>query len=305
MKLSAVAPSYLDEAEQFRLLKRCGFDATDFALRHYLARTGKIGDMEGFTDRKLKKYFTEIKKLADEAGVEIYQTHGHGGSHPGAFEFDYDEMTARCIASIKATHYLGSKYCVIHPVIMPERRYDILKKEAFDKSVEFYRRLIPTLEKYDVYCCIENMFVSDKVYGHICSTILSHAKEMVDMCEVLGDRFRICLDVGHSAVTQDDPAEAVRICGDRLVCLHTHDNDGISDLHAMPYTAYSKPAGMKWDPLRIDWNEFMKALKEIDYKGTFSFEIVPPGPREIKEAGYLYLSAIGRHLVSLMDKGDE
>ena len=303
MKISTTASALpVTEKEQFAFLKKCGFDATDYSLGRYFDRSKIMGDMDTITDEQIKEYFTTLKAEADKVGFEFGQTHGAGGGHPSSFDYDYEEMANRAIASIKATHYLGSKFCVIHPVIMPGRRYDILKKETFDKSVEFYRRLIPTLEEYNVYCCIENMWLRDPVYGHICSTILSHAEEMAEMCEVLGDNFRICVDVGHCNLTQDDPAEMVRICGDKVACLHVHDTDGISDLHTFPFSAQAKPAGMKWNPMRTDWADFMKALDDIDYKGNLSFEITVPGPAELKEDGLKYLAAIGRYLVSLRQK---
>lgn len=301
MKISVTNGVPATETEQFAFLKECGFDATDFSLGKYFDRTGMFGDIDNVTDEQIKEHFTMLKECADKVGFEIGQTHSAFSGHPRGYDFDYDEIVKRQIASIKATHYLGSKYCVIHPIIMPGRRYDLLNKEAFDKSVEFYKRLEPTLIEYDVYCCIENMWVSDPVYGHICSTILSHAQEMVDMCNVLGDRYKICLDVGHGPLTQDDPAEMVRICGDKLVCLHTHDNDGILDLHTFPYSAHGAPYGTKWKPMRINWEDFMKALDEVDYRGNLSFEMTPPGPEALRKPGLEYLAAIARYLISLRE----
>lgn len=301
MKISCTLPTFIPDVEAFAFLSKCGFNATEFALRHYFLDGCMFGDIENVTDEMIKEYFTMLKGVADEAGIEIYQTHGTGSGHASKFNYDYDDMAARCIASIKATHYLGSKHCVIHPVQIPGRRYDFLNKEAFDKSVEFYSRLIPTLEEYDVYCDIENMWVRDPVYGHICSTILSHGEEMVEMCEALGDRFGICVDVGHCNLTQDDPAEMVRIAGDKLGSLHAHETDGISDLHTLPFSKHAKPSGMAWDPMRTDWEDFMKALDDVGYTGSLNFETGAPGPLELKEAGYTYLAAIGRYLVSLRD----
>ena len=167
--------------------------------------------------------------------------------------------------------------------------------------MEFYKRLGDTLEKYDVYCCIENMWVCDPVYGHICSTILSHAEDMVEMCEVLGDRYKICVDVGHGTLTQDNPCEMVRISGDKLVCLHTHDNDGILDLHSYPFTPAGKPYGTSWKPMRIDWTDFMKALDDVNYRGNLNFEVGCWVPEPLHEASYTYLAEIGNYLTSLRE----
>lgn len=301
MKISVTNGVPVSETEQFAYLKECGFDATDFSLGKYFERNGMFGDIDNVTDEQIKEHFTMLKAEADKVGFEIGQTHSAFTGHPRNYDFDVDEIVKRQIASIKATHYLGSKYCVVHPIIKPGRRYDLLNKEAFDESVDFYKRLLPTLLEYDVYCCIENMWVCDPVYGHICSTILSHAKEMVDMCEVLGERYKICLDVGHGPLTQDDPCEMVRICGDKLVCLHTHDNDGICDLHTFPFSSHGKPYGTGWKPMRIDWADFMKALDDVNYRGNLSFEMTPPGPAELRKPGLIYLCEIAKYLISLRE----
>ena len=287
------------EMEQFAYLKECGFDAMDMSLEAYFSRKGKFGDIFNVADEDIKEHFTKLRQEAQKVGFEIGQTHSAFSGHPSHYDYNMDEVVARQAASIKATHYLGSKHCVIHPIITPGRLYDKLVDKSFDESVDFYKRLTPILEEYDVYCCIENMWNFDPVYKNICSTILSHAQEMVDMCNVLGERFKICVDVGHGPLTQDNPAEMVRICSDKLVCLHTHDNDGLMDLHTFPFSAHDAPYSTSWKPMRIDWNDFMKALDDVGYKGNLSFEISVPGPAALNKAGLKYLAEIGNYLVSL------
>lgn len=300
MKLSVQNARHLPEMERFAFLKSCGFDACDFSMGEYFGRNGIWADIDKVTDEEIKEHFTALRKEAERVGFEVGQTHAEFTGHPTAYTGGLDEVVKRQIASIKATHYLGAKYCVVHPIIKPGRWYDKNVKEAFDESLEFYKMLIPTLEEYDVYCCVENMWHSDPVYKNICSTIFSHCQEMVDMCELLGERFKICVDIGHGPLTQDDPAEMIRIAGDKLVCLHTHDNDGISDIHAAPFSMYAKPYSVSWKPMRIDWNDVMKALDDVNYKGNLSFEIsFEPIPGGLKEASYKYLAAIGEYLVSL------
>ena len=52
----------------------------------------------------------------------------------------------------------------------------------------------------------------------------------------------------------------IRAIGERLGALHIHDNDRWKDLHQIPFAG------------SIDWNEVVKALKDIDYKGEFTLE---------------------------------
>ena len=136
---------------KFEFLKKCGFDACDFSLGGYLERSGSLGDIKNVSDAQIEETFTKIRENAEKVGFEIGQTHSAFTGHPRNYDHDIDEIVERQIASIKASHYLGTKHCVVHPVIKPGRRYDFLVKEEFDESVEFYKRLGDTLEKYDVY----------------------------------------------------------------------------------------------------------------------------------------------------------
>ena len=48
--------------------------------------------------------------------------------------------------------------------------------------------------------------------------------------------------------------------GARTKILHVQDNDGLTDMHQAPGRG------------KTDWMQFLKALKEVGYNGTFNFE---------------------------------
>ena len=59
--------------------------------------------------------------------------------------------------------------------------------------------------------------------------------ETLRMIDGLGDHVGICFDVGHSNANVPDPADEVRAAGDKILCVHIHDNDGIGgDQHLIP-----------------------------------------------------------------------
>jgi sugar phosphate isomerase/epimerase len=69
----------------------------------------------------------------------------------------------------------------------------------------------------------------------------------------------ICLDTGHSNIT-GSLLEDLALCGDRLLSLHVHDNDGTGDQHSTPYRG------------NIPWDQFMAALRGMGYGGPFTME---------------------------------
>lgn len=235
-----------------------GFDCLDFGFFDYPIR----GENELFTgnEQKFKEYFTHLGEVAANSGIEIGQVHSPMPSYTGKPEEDEYLLTIQ-EKSIKAAAYMKSKYIIIHPCIPAEYKYTHYRKETKVINMDFYRRLLPTLYEFDVKLAIENMFNYDSERKCICPTVCSTADEMADYIDTLNDdHFVACLDTGHAHLTGDTPANMARILGDKLETLHVHDNKGLSDQHVIPYHG------------NINWDEFCSVLKEIGYKGSFSFE---------------------------------
>ena len=81
----------------------------------------------------------------------------------------------------------------------------------------------------------------------------------------------ICLDLGHANM-YENPCDAIKICGKRLIHTHLSDNDGKGDLHLIPGKG------------NIDWKKVTKTASEIGYNGLLMLEIR-------KEASLEYLEA--------------
>jgi sugar phosphate isomerase/epimerase len=162
--------------------------------------------------------------------------------------------------SIIAAAAVECPYVVVHPLIMPDRRYDVLYKENFDLNLEYYGKMKDSLKKYGVKVAIENMWHFDDDKNTICPSVCSSAEEMLELAKTLGDEFDTCLDVGHALLTGRTPESMVYILGDRLATLHVHDNDGKADQHRTPGEG------------TIDWVDFSCALEEIGFDGCFSYE---------------------------------
>jgi sugar phosphate isomerase/epimerase len=69
----------------------------------------------------------------------------------------------------------------------------------------------------------------------------------------------ICLDTFHLNIEEEDPYEAIRNAGDRLVDLHVADNNRLA-------------CGMG----QYDWSRVVDILREIGYDGALTVEFVAP-----------------------------
>ena len=80
--------------------------------------------------------------------------------------------------------------------------------------------------------------------------------------------------------------------GYRLKVLHIHDNDGIADLHQIPYTF----TRTRENNSSTDWDGFVRGLSRAGYRGTLSFETAPvltAFPGRLKEDVLRLIAGIG------------
>ena len=115
--------------------------------------------------------------------------------------------------------------------------------------------------------------------------------DLIELVDSINDsRFGICIDTGHSMCAGYQPSDLVRACGSRVKVLHIQDSDGSYDMHRA--LGYGK----------VNWKDFMQALKTVGYAGTFNYE-AHNAVREVQEpfkdiaARMMVISA--QHLIDL------
>ncbi len=307
--------------KSIEILAKAGFDSIDYNLEtDYTLDTYKL--IREYSDEEFDGYFKNVKKIIDANGIEVEQTHApyqwfiteynsacgiadeFYNTAEGRFDFNLSErFFDLSVKSIRATSILGAKYIVIHPIMIPisMKSYEASREERKKLNMDFYTRLIPYLEKYGVKMGFENMFDWREVitgthqYGpSTCST----PEEIIDYIESLNsDRFVACLDLGHMNLTGEDTKDtvdgAVLKLGKYLEVLHVHDTDAFEDLHVPPFMG------------NIDWFRVCKALKKIEYKGVFNFEVggmyFGKLENEKLQAGADYLYSTGKFLTELIE----
>lgn len=239
----------------YKKLKEHGYSCSDFCMAESDFFVYTLPEKE--SDFLLKRE----KELAKESGIEIFQVHGPWRWPPrDNSEEDRKERMEKMKKSIRATSIFGCKNWVIHP-IMPYGTDDIKTgntQKTWDMNVLFMKELLKTAKEYDVTICLENMPMSAFSLGTP-EAILKFVKEMND------ENFKACLDTGHVAVYGNlSVGEEVRRLNKEIKAFHIHDNKFGADLHLMPYFGV------------IDWDDFAKSLKDIDFDGCFSFEVKFP-----------------------------
>lgn len=69
-----------------------------------------------------------------------------------------------------------------------------------------------------------------------------------------------CYDCGHEAC-HTPGVEFLPVLGERLFCTHLHDNDGVGDLHQLPFDG------------QLDFERICRQLNEVGYQGNITLEL--------------------------------
>ena len=285
-----------------RTMAEHGFECCDFNIDNLLPGDQiRKGEPAGFFDQSIEEilaFFAPFKQAAEKYNIAITQMHG---PFP-LWVNERDEMneytimaTEKCFAVMQ---YMGCKNIVVHPT---NAQYILGSKDAErELNLSIYRRLIPAAKKYGVTICLENLFATIK--GRVFEGPCSDVAEIVWYIDKLNaeageDIFGFCLDVGHANLYGRNLYEYIKGIGHRLTVLHIHDNDGMSDLHMLPYS-YTRNGGKD---LNIDWPGFIKGLREIGYRGDLCFETfrcMYDFPAEVHPQLLDLIYAIGKHFVN-------
>lgn len=266
------------DEEAIRLLARVGYDAIDFSM-FGIGRPESPLYGDDFAD-----YVRNLKRIADDCGIEFNQTHAPFPSHRVGDE-EYNQAIVPLIhKAIVVTSLLGAKYVIVHPTAM--------KTGQKEFNLNFYRDLIPYCEEYNVIIALENMFGRNANNNQLIPNVCSTGTEFCEYLDALDSPwFTACLDLGHAGLVGETAQDMIRILGhDRLKSLHVHDNNHLRDLHTLPLTQ------------SLDWPEIMAALKDIDYTGEFTFEadnFIRFFPAPLAESASRLMLETGRYLVGL------
>ncbi len=185
-----------------------------------------------------EKQWTSPKPWAQQAGIELVRNR------------------------IRMTRRLEGHTIVMH--LQRDSETDVLDACA-ERFARTFDALLGDLERYDIRIALENLF---SLGGN--KPLLDRVLGMID-----SPRLGICYDLGHGHMIGDG-FEFVRRYGDRLFSLHVHENDGVKDQHALPFTG------------KLDWEQATKLIAQSSYNGPLTLEVGKrPGNWEGDETSFL------------------
>lgn len=279
MKTGIVDSAYMylgSHEAAFARMKQHGYDCTDY---QYLVDTDNhvfAQDAAGF-----ERLLQGVRRDAQNAGIEIYQAHGPWRWPPQDFTpEDRAERFEKMSRAILGCEILGCPNFIIHPIMPFGDWQDPEPEKLWEMNLEFFSRLCDVAKAHGRVICFENMPMT--------ALSLSTPEQILRFVKMIDSpNMRVCLDTGHCSVFGLSPADAVRLFGKQyLRALHVHDNDGRADRHMIPGQGV------------IDWEDFARALAEIDCQCPVSIETSVSGkvPAEQRDAAERELANIAKRI---------
>lgn len=255
------------------ILSAAGFDGIDF----------NANLPEYYGDAHDEAFYREARAYAEDRGIVFSQAHA-----PFASSFAEEEKNRRrfeeILRGMQHAAWLGAEILVVHPCAHLKHKQKNHRQLLLDYNVDFFQRLLPYAVDAGMKIAIEN----------IPGTITETAEGLLELLHALNHpAFTLCLDAGHAHVMRVNAAEMVLKLGSAIGCTHIHDNDGVSDLHQMPFFG------------TIGWEEVMAAFAQIGYSGNLSYEsgvFAKNAPAELYPAAARYMADTGRHLIECFQK---
>ena len=250
--------------DSLQILADAGFEAIDY----YMGQGVVDWDADFFqnaAEPAFAAHFKGIAKAVRDHGLEMYQCHA---SWAPVYVSDlrlYTHIQKHIIQAIYAAGYMECPNIVGHPVMHVGFTNGQNRELARQITLDHFAAMAPALQETGVTMCIENLYFSVARQEPRASVFGSDAEDLCDIIDTLNDmygpHFAACLDTGHATLLRRDPAEMIKTLGNRLRVLHINDNHNRTDEHLIPTRGV------------LDWKKIAEALGEIDYTGTFNFEI--------------------------------
>jgi L-ribulose-5-phosphate 3-epimerase len=239
--LLSMLPKSMSMLDRFKLAVDCGFEQIECPT------TEDQGQVE------------EIKRAAEGSGLRI-----HSVMNMAHWKYPLSSADSSVVAtsmkgmetSLRNAHFWGADTVLLVPAVVDVKTG---YREAWKRSQEEIRRLIPLAKELNVIIAVE------EVWNKFLLSPLEFAS-YVDSFN--SPSVRAYFDVGN-VVINGYPQDWIRILGPRIVKLHIKD------------FKFAKREA-QFVPLRegeIDWPEVYKALAEIGYRGSATVEL-PGGDKD-------------------------
>ncbi len=242
-----------------------------------------------FIGDQWQEWLESVRKTADGQGIVFTQAHApfYNFCDPS---FEHKEYIDKLILrSIDCSSELNIPWIVIHA----GTDYGSARMAAASKAKnrEYFLPVVEYAAKKNVGIAFENLWEYNISPRRRYTVDIGELVDLVDSFD--SDTVGVCYDTDHVILSQLSPSVSLKCIGHRLKATHISDCINIDSDHYIPFFG------------RGNWNEIMKALSEINYRGDLTYEMHRLNqnvPEELVDATLKYSITVGKYLISLYER---
>lgn len=242
------------DLEAIRLIGKAGFNGIDFTFYGMKPERNVLA----LSQQERYKAAMQIREEAEKYGLVFPQTHA-----PYAYRYGEEKDSVNyqeVIRSLEFSSWLGSRQVVIHMLKFVD---GTTQEQADAINREFLTGFLPYAEQFDVNIGVENLFKPDLKRNCYIGQHETPEKMNAFVDSLHSERFRVCCDLGHNAITGVEPQDFIRgMSPERMTMLHVHDTNYLEDSHTIPFLGLH------------EWEKITDALAAIDYRGFMNLEVL-------------------------------
>lgn len=281
--------------EGFAALRRAGFSCADFGLNGYR----EISHFFSQSMEELETFFKPHKLGAEQERIRINQMHMPHPVYDPFGDKEFNDYLREDVAykSMAVCAFFQSPFMVVHGCNLA--RLLGSEEKEWEKIREFLEFLAPAAKEMGITICLENLY--DNVCGRLLEGPCCNAGKMAERIDRINEKYKaevlgFCLDTGHANITGIELEDFIVTMGHRIKVLHIHDNNGIEDLHQLPFS----PIGNKEGMTSVNWGGFIKGLRKIKYDKVLNFETAPvlrAFPDKMQDEALRFTAQVGKYFM--------
>ncbi len=206
-------------------------------------------------DPRINPDIKSIKALVNKLDLCVHSIHApFTGLKIGYPDIRLEKEWLRVIgASLEYCVKLGAEIAVVHSYSCSEK----MDKEMSTDSREFIKEFIEKLNKFALELGIQLAVENQPSFNT--PPFIHSIKELSRLWP--DNEIGFCFDIGHASLNRVETESEIAAAEGRLISVHVSNNDGISDLHALPVKGV------------LDWERIKLQLGKHGYNGPYILEV--------------------------------
>lgn len=237
--------------------KSVGIDCIEVSINQQASQS-TIDFVNG--DAAMITLLTDIKRAADNAGIQIWSVHMPYGSSIDLSLMN-DSIRRKVVAlqkkALRMLAVLQPKFILFHPshyLGLNERQNRIRN------LVSSINEIVPVVDSIGAHIVVENLLGPELLKDAtrerpLCRTV----EESLSVMSLMDEHVFFAADLNHIK----SPEKLILAMGSRLKSLHVSDGDGEEECHYLPCDGLGT----------VNWTAVLTALNEVNYQGPFLYEL--------------------------------